>query len=668
MLADTAIAVNPDDERYTRLIGETAILPLVGRRLPIIADEYVDPEFGTGALKITPGPRPERLRDRPRARPRGGHRDRRGRPHDRAAAGERFAGLHGGRGARRRRRRAARRRGSISGTQPYVHDVPHSHRSGQRIEPLISLQWFCDMDELAEPAIDAPRRTARCASTPSARTRGVYLDWLENIRPWCISRQLWWGHQLPVWYRGEETYVGDASRREGDGWERDPDVLDTWFSSALWPFATLGWPEETPELRAFYPTDVLSTARDIIFLWVARMVMMGIEFTGELPFTRRADPLGDPGARRPPDVEVARHRHRPARRDRDARRRRAALRPARDVVVAGRALLSEERVKQGADLANKLWNASRLVLLRVEDVRAGAAAARRSRTAGSCRGSSASPSASTELLRRLPTSRTPRSSSTTAFWGELCDWYLELVKPRLYDEAATAAAVGDAAVRARAHRCALLHPIMPFVTEEIWSLPARASAGCWPSRPGRRRDASSLDEEAEAVVGPRRSRPSPRCAATATRSGRRPRRRSRRGSRRTGYEDTGEQVARLARFEFVADGDDGDAGGDRRRARRRRPGARPRRRSTRRRRRGAARRGASELEAEIARAEGKLANEGFVERAPAEVVEARARQARAATGASSTSWLTMNARARPRSTCSTSSCSACGSGSTACTS
>ena len=219
------------------------------------------------------------------------------------------------------------------------------------MEPLISLQWFCDMDRLAKPAIEVVQ-DGQIRFHPEKPWTGVYLNWLENIRPWCISRQLWWGHQLPVWYRGEETYVGEEPP-SGEGWERDPDVLDTWFSSGLWPFATLGWPEATPELRAFYPTDINSTARDIIFLWVARMVMFGKELTEQVPFTdvnihsviqapdgrRMSKSLGtgiDPsdlihGGQRPPVYDGGR-------RVSGLRGGRAPLRAARDVVLAGRAL------------------------------------------------------------------------------------------------------------------------------------------------------------------------------------------------------------------------------------------------------------------------------------------------------------------------------------------
>src|SRR4051795_8867200 len=361
MLADTAIAVHPDDDRYTRLVGETAILPLVGRRLRIIADPYVKPEFGTGALKITPGHDPNDFEI--------------GRSHGleeisvigedgrmTAAAGERFEGMTALE-AREAVVAALRAEGRIARTEPLVHNVPYSHRSGERIEPLISLQWFMRMDELAAAALE-PVRDGRLQIKPEGQRRR-YVEWLENIRPWCVSRQLWWGHQIPVYYRGEETHAG-LEPPEGEGWERDPDVLDTWFSSQLWPFATLGWPEQTPQLGAFYPTDVLSTARDILFLWVARMVMMGLEFTGDIPFA---------------DVYVHSVIQAP-----DGRRMSKSLGTGidpldlideygADATRFGLLAMSstqdvrfnEDKIAQGAQLANKLWNASRLILTRAKE-------------------------------------------------------------------------------------------------------------------------------------------------------------------------------------------------------------------------------------------------------------------------------------------------------------
>jgi valyl-tRNA synthetase len=376
MLGDTAIAVHPDDDRYTRLIGETAILSLTGRRLKIIADPYVKPEFGTGALKITPGHDPNDFEI--------------GRAHGldevtvigedgrmTADAGERFAGLSTLE-ARDAVVAALREEGRIARTEPYVHNVPFSERSGERIEPLISLQWFMRMDELVRPAVEAVT-DGRIAIHPENWTR-VYLDWMENIRPWCISRQLWWGHRIPVWYRGDETHVGTEPPR-GSGWEQDPDVLDTWFSSGLWPFATLGWPDQTEELKAFYPTDVLSTGREILFLWVARMIMLGLEFAGDIPFTdvylhsiiqapdgrRMSKSLGtgvDPlalidGGPRPPVFPQGGDF--PAYGADAVRFGLLAMSSTQDV------RFNEEKVAQGRQLANKLWNASRLVLLRLPE-------------------------------------------------------------------------------------------------------------------------------------------------------------------------------------------------------------------------------------------------------------------------------------------------------------
>src|SRR4051812_8190892 len=446
ILADTAIAVHPDDDRYTRLVGETAILPLVGRRLKIIADPYVKPEFGTGALKITPGHDPNDFEI--------------GRAHGleeisvigedgrmTEAAGERFAGLTALK-AREAVVAALRAEDRVARTEPLTHNVPYSHRSGERIEPLISLQWFMRMDELAAPALQAVR-DGRVTIKPEGQRRR-YEDWLENIRPWCISRQLWWGHQIPVFYRGErETYVG-LEPPEGDGWVRDPDVLDTWFSSQLWPFATLGWPAEIPELRAFYPTDVLSTARDILYLWVARMVMMGLEYTGEVPFSRvnvhtvvqapdgrrMSKSLGtgiDPlalieGGPRPP--VFAEGGDFPAYGADAVRWGLLAMSSGQDV------RFNEERVAQGRQLANKLYNASRLVLLRVPEGVEVPVAAPAPATVEDAWILSRLQAAEREVAEPIAAFESPHAALRLYdfVYGELCDWSLELPKPRLYGQ------------------------------------------------------------------------------------------------------------------------------------------------------------------------------------------------------------------------------------------
>ena len=285
MLADVAVAVHPEDDRFRDLVGKEAVLPIVGRKLPIIADERVDPEFGTGAVKITPGHDPMDWEI--------------GRDHElpelmvigydakmSEEAGE-FAGLTQEE-ANEQIVARLESEGLLEAKEPYRHAVATCDRCGSRIEPLVSLQWWCDMGELAKPAIEVVR-DGRVRFFPDRYTK-VYLDWMEAIRPWCISRQLWWGHQIPAWYcpDGHVTVAEatpDACAECGSAeLAQDEDVLDTWFSSALWPFATLGWPEETPELRAWYPNDVSSTDRGIIFFWEARMIMAGLELMGDIPF------------------------------------------------------------------------------------------------------------------------------------------------------------------------------------------------------------------------------------------------------------------------------------------------------------------------------------------------------------------------------------------------
>jgi len=485
MLADVAVAVHPDDERYAQFVGKTVRLPLTDRELPVIADEYVKTDFGTGALKITPGHDPNDFEI--------------GRKHglpELTVIGEdgRLIGDCAGRfqglpvlEAREQVVAALEAEHALRGTEPYTHEVPYSHRSGERIEPLISLQWFMRMEELAKPAIEVVREGKVRIHPPSQERR--YIEWLENIRPWCISRQLWWGHQIPVWYRDEEVHCG-VEPPQGEGWEQDPDVLDTWFSSQLWPFATLGWPDDTPELRTFYPTDVLSTARDILFLWVARMVMMGLEFTGEIPFRdvynhsviqapdgrRMSKSLGtgiDPlalieGGERPPVFGRSAHPPGdfPAYGADAVRFGLLAMSSTQDV------RFSEEKVAQGAALVTKLFNATRFVLGAV-----GEAAV------------TVVPSDATLedrwIVSRLQAARTDFESQIGEFdfskaalglydvvFGELCDWYIEFSKARL--AGADPALLGHLVWVLR-ETLLLAHPIIPFVTEELWShLPAQA--------------------------------------------------------------------------------------------------------------------------------------------------------------------------------------------------
>jgi valyl-tRNA synthetase len=617
MLADTAIAVHPDDERYAHLVGSTAILPLVGRELPIVADDYVKPEFGTGALKITPGHDPNDFEiGRRHGLPEIGVIGEDGRMT--AQAGERFAGLTVAQ-AQEAVVAALREEGRLRATEEYPHVVPFSHRSGERIEPLISLQWFMRMDELARPAIEAVR-DGRVAIHPERWSR-VYMDWMEGIRPWCISRQLWWGHRLPVWYRRDETYVG-TTPPDGDGWERDPDVLDTWFSSALWPFATLGWPHETPELRAFYPTDVLSTARDILFLWVARMIMMGLELTGDVPFENVYihAVIQAPDGRRmskslgtgiDPLDEIESHGAD------GVRFGLLAMSSSQDVRY------SAEKVQQGEQLTNKLWNASRLILTRVDPEARAAACPRAIEDRW--------------ILSRLAAARAEVDERIAAYdfshaalalydfvYGELCDWYLELVKPRLYEDGDEARADLDATLlHVLGETLALAHPVIPFVTEEIWSFVPGAE-GLLAERQAtatatRDRDAErAIGAAIEAVQALRGWRDGVRAAAGARIPAR---------LEADGYEETAAHVGRLARLELIG------ANGAEPVASIAIPGGAAHVFASDAVDLGAAERKLGErratLEQEIARCEGKLANDGFVAKAPEPVVTAeRAKLAR----------------------------------------
>jgi valyl-tRNA synthetase len=482
MLGDTAVAVHPGDERYAALVGRTLELPLTGREIPIVADDYVDPEFGSGAVKITPAHDPNDFElARRQALPSLNVMHPDARMND--AVPEPFRGLDRFE-ARERVVAALRDAGLLERVEDHRVALPHCYRCHTIVEPRLSEQWFVRMKPLAEPAL-AASRDGRVRFTPDRWTK-VYEHWMENIRDWCISRQLWWGHRIPVWYCRSDGCGAVVAAREdptacprcaGAQLEQDPDVLDTWFSSWLWPFSTLGWPEETEDLKAFYPTHTLVTAPEILFFWVARMVMAGLEFRGEVPFRdvylngtvrdmqgrKMSKSLGngiDP-------LEVVRLYGADA---------------LRYTVVAGAGLGTDvhmdpenldETFAPGRNFANKIWNAGRFALMNLEgrdtrplaEVRADLELADRwilSRV----------DAAVGEVTRQLEAFRFHEAAGAAYhfFWGELADWYLELVKPRFREEADEASRAAAQATLASALDAALrmLHPFMPFITEALW--------------------------------------------------------------------------------------------------------------------------------------------------------------------------------------------------------
>jgi valyl-tRNA synthetase len=515
MLGDTGVAVHPDDPRYADLVGKNVILPLVGRRIPIVADTYSDPEKGSGAVKVTPAHdfndfEIGRRHDLPRVNvfdPEGclalvDNEDYlRGLPEGASDFAAEFHGLE---------RFAARKRivtrledfGFLEKIEPHTHMVPHGDRSGTVIEPYLSDQWYVDAKTLAQPAIAAVRE-GRTTFVPKNWEK-TYFEWMENIQPWCVSRQLWWGHQIPAWYgpdgkafvaETEEEAISNAlgyyveqevitpeqgremaldRNKRADFIKRDEDVLDTWFSSALWPFSTLGWPDQTPQVKHHYPTDVLVTGFDIIFFWVARMMMMGLHFMQEIPFK---------------DVYI----HALVRDEKGAKMSKSkgnvidplnlideygadALRFTLAAMAAqGRDIkLSEQRVKGYRSFATKLWNACLLAEM-YECVQP----------------PGFDPAQTTETLNRWivhETARTAREVTEAIetyrfndaagaiyrfLWNVYCDWYLELAKPVLMGEEGPAKTETRATVAwARDEILKMLHPFMPFVTEELWMVTA----------------------------------------------------------------------------------------------------------------------------------------------------------------------------------------------------
>jgi valyl-tRNA synthetase len=469
ILADVAVAVHPDDARYRDIVGAEVIVPYVERRVPVIADERVEPEFGTGALKVTPGHDPTdfeigRAHGLPEPMVVGPD----GRMNENAGD---LAGLTQDE-AEERILDWIRQRGLLEKRESYRHSIALCDRCRSRIEPLISLQWWCAMDELKQPALEA-LRGGRVRYHPESQHRFA-IESLETAPDWNISRQLWWGHQLPVWYCPDghitvrETQPDACGECGSTQLTREEDVLDTWFSAALWPFATLGWPEKTPDLKSFYPGDVSVTARDIIRLWENRMIFSGLEMMGDVPFTDViiTSTILAPDKRRmskslgtgidPRDVI--------AQQGADATRY-GLLKMSSTQDVA----FSYGAIEEGRKLANKLWNASRLVLQSGE----GDEVAVRPRDVEE-----------RWILARIDAARARVEDDfeTYAFvhiaqalyrltFDDFCDWYLESIKPRLYAGDVDARATALAAL---ARLLKLLHPVMPHVTEEIWTnLPGR---------------------------------------------------------------------------------------------------------------------------------------------------------------------------------------------------
>ena len=482
MLGDTAVAVSPNDPRYASLVGRTLMLPLMNREIPIVADEHVDPAFGTGAVKVTPAHDPNDFEiagrhDLPMITVIGPD----GRMTEEAG---RFAGLDRDE-ARKQVAAAMQELGLLHKIEQYDHAVGHCQRCGTMVEPMMSMQWFVKMEPLAKPALKAVY-DGDIRFVPDRFDR-TYLNWMENVRDWCISRQLWWGHRIPVWYCQSCGHMF-ASREDatecvkcGGPVEQDPDVLDTWFSSALWTFSTMGWPERTPELEAWHPTSVLVTGYDIIFFWVARMIFMALEFMGEKPFT---DVLLHGLIRNADGSKMSRSKG-------------TGVNPLdvieeygadtlRFSVITGNTPGNDirwrpERLEASRNFCNKIWNASRFVMMNLEDFDAEAHAeafangeipegltlttadrwilSRYNRTIERI----------TELLGKYDLGEAARTIYDF-IWGEYCDWYIEIAKARLYDQSNPAArttaqwvlyTVLEGALR-------LLHPFMPFITEGIW--------------------------------------------------------------------------------------------------------------------------------------------------------------------------------------------------------
>ncbi len=501
MLADVAVAVNPSDRRYDGLIGKTLTLPLTGREIPLIADPYPDPEFGTGAVKITPAHDPNDYEVGVRHNlPMPLVLDTRAKMTGDCGA---YAGLDRYE-ARKRIVEDLEAQGFLVKIEDHEIALIISQRSGEAVEPYLSEQWFVRQTALAGPAIEAVR-SGKIRFVPE-RYEKVYLDWLENIRDWCISRQLWWGHRIPIYYTESGTPIAalsweDAQQKAGEDKivRQDDDVLDTWFSSGLWPFATLGWPDQTSDLAEYYPTDLMVTARDIIYLWVARMVMMGLDFAGEIPFRDvyiHATVLTEDGKRMSKSLGTGVDpRETMEKIGADALRYTLLSQAGSNQEIR----YSDRRTDDARNFCNKIWNATRFMLMNLEGYEG------------------AKPS-DLDIVDQWILSRLALAESTAKrayegydlqeaastlyrfFWFELCDWYIEISKPRLADPT-TRPICQWVLVQCLDGFLKMMHPIMPFVTEELYShLPASEKSPFVMSAPWPDHLSAGRNEASEATV------------------------------------------------------------------------------------------------------------------------------------------------------------------------
>ena len=471
MLGDTAVAVHPDDERYKALVGKTVILPLVNKEIPIIADSYVEQDFGTGVVKITPAHDPNDFEV--------------GLRHnlpvinvmDDGGVINENGGKYAGMPALEARKQIVKdldEAGFLIKIEPIKHNVGTCYRCGTVVEPRVSTQWFVKMEPLAKPAIDAVK-DGDIRFIPE-RMDKVYYNWMENIKDWCISRQLWWGHQIPAWYcECGETIVSETvptfcPKCGGTHLTRDPDTLDTWFSSALWPFSTLGWPDNTEELKYFYPTNTLVTGYDIIFFWVARMIFSGLEHMGEVPFNtvffhglirdaqgrKMSKSLGN--GVDPLDVISV-----------------YGADALRFTLVTGNSpgndlRFSEEKVSASRNFANKIWNAARFILMNIEGKDIDCALPKKFYTSDKWilnRFNNVT-AAVTENLEKFELGMAV-SKLYDFIWDDFCDWYIELAKIRMNGaDEESADSARRVLVWTMSNTLKLLHPFMPYITEEIW--------------------------------------------------------------------------------------------------------------------------------------------------------------------------------------------------------